>query len=187
MKSELSILRIRVRELEAECAALRREVEALKPFDAEFLVAQLTGGDIKTNFHDPYDVLLKSGLRLEVKYSHLNKPNPSKTLRWNWSRPMGLSDKRGEYDYLVLVGQKDERYKEQYPDDSRYVFFLVPRKEVGRVTNAGKTIGSMIALNTNLVSAKSPTSRALRNHLVSETEIRALARKDQFADSKLSK
>jgi hypothetical protein len=180
MENEVLRLQARVRQLEAEC-------EALKPFDAdhaEFLIAELTGGD-KANHHDPHDVLLKNGLRLQAKYSHLNKPNLSKTKRWNWGKPLGLLDRTGDYDFLVLVGEKDNRYESQYPADSRYVLFLVPREEVLRVANRGGAGGLMIALNTNLASVRARTSQALRSHIVPEAKIKELAQKPAAPPSQL--
>jgi hypothetical protein len=185
VENEVLRLRSRVRELEAECKALKKELEARKPFDAEFFIAKLTGGDIKANHHDPYDVLLENGLRVQVKYSHLNKPNPSKTRRWNWGKPLGLLDRTGDYDFLVLVGEKDNRYEDRYPPDSRYVLFLVPRKDVLRVANRGGAGGLMIALNTNLASVRARTSQALRDYLVPETKIKELAQKPAAPPSQL--
>ena len=83
-------LRERVRSLEHENALLKQERDFFRQtptlaqgLKGETLIAQLTGG-ILTGYKDPHDVTVKSGDRLEVKYSHLNVPGNSKTRRWNW-------------------------------------------------------------------------------------------------------
>lgn len=90
MKShEFNNLSERIRLLELENAALREALDFLRRtptlaqgLKGETLVAKLTGG-VPTGYKDPYDLTIPSGARLEVKYSHLNKPNPSATRRWN--------------------------------------------------------------------------------------------------------
>ena len=105
-----------------------------------------------------------TGARLEVKYSHLNGPNKSKTKRWNWHSVLGSANNK-QYEYLVLVGEKDARYDDQYPGDLPDVFFLVPRSEVDHI----KT-GNDIAINTNLATARAPRSLALKHYLVAERD-----------------
>jgi hypothetical protein len=105
---------------------------------------------------------VKCGDRLEVKYSHLNVPNRSRTKRWNWHSVLGRSDNK-KYEYLVLVGEKDLRYENQYPGDLPFVFFLVPRSDVDDI----KT-GNDIALSTNLAEVRAVKSQALKRHLVKD-------------------
>ena len=165
-RDTVSLLHKRICLLEREKAQLRREVEFFRRtptlaqgLKGETLIANLTGG-VRTGYKDPHDVTVKNGDRLEVKYSHVNVPNSSKTKRWNWHSVLGSAHNK-EYEYLVLVGEKDPRYRDQYPDGLAFVFFLVPRSDVDHI----KT-GNDIALNTNLETARALKSLALRRHMV---------------------
>jgi hypothetical protein len=165
---EIVELRERVRLLERENTRLKKERDFFRRtptlaqgLKGETLIAKLTDG-VRTGYKDPHDVTVKGGARLEVKYSHVNAPNGSKTRRWNWHSVLGSANNKA-YDYLVLMGEKDPRYDDQYPDDLEFVFFLVPRLDVDQI----KT-GNDIAINTNFATLKAPRSKALKRHLVLE-------------------
>lgn len=151
--SDIVTLRERVAFLEHQNKQLREERDLLRRtptlaqgLKGETLIVHLTGG-IPTGYKDPHDVTVKNGDRLEVKYSHLNAPGKSKTKRWNWHSVFGAAN-NNQYEYLVLIGEKDLRYEDQYPASLPFVFFLVPRPDVDRI----KT-GTDIAINTNLATA----------------------------------
>jgi len=157
-----------IRLLERENAQLKKEVEFFRTtptlaqgLRGETLIANLTGG-LRTGYKDSHDVTVKSGDRLEVKFSHLNMPNRSRTKRWNWGKVLGSAQNK-KYEYLVLVGEKDLRYEDQYPANLAFVFFLVPRSDVDDI----KT-GNDIAINTNLATARATKSFALKRHLVTD-------------------
>ena len=87
-RADVSSLQERIQILERENALLKDEVEFFRRtptlpqgLKGETLIADLTGG-VRTGYKDPHDLTLKSGDRIEVKYSHLNVPNSSKTRRW---------------------------------------------------------------------------------------------------------
>jgi hypothetical protein len=152
--------------LERENAPLKKELEFFRRtptlaqgLKGETLIANLTDG-VRTGYKDPYDITVKSGDRLEVKFSHVNVPNNSQTRRWNWHSVLGSAQNK-KYDYLVLVGEKDPRYEDQYPANLAFVFFLIPRSDVDNI----KT-GDDIAINTNLNGVRAPKSLALKRHLV---------------------
>lgn len=156
----------RIRLLERENALLRKERDFFRRtptlaqgLKGETLVATLTGG-VLTGYKDPHDVTVTTGARIEVKYSHMNAPNPSATRRWNWHSVLGMSHNK-KYDYLVLVGEKDPRFDDQYPAQLDCVFFLVPRSDVDHFRT-----GEDIAMNTNLAGVRVSRSLALRRHLV---------------------
>jgi hypothetical protein len=166
MNKDEVILRLKKRtsELEQENEALKKRLDFARGGPAEKFVAELTGGEL-TRYKDRHDVTTKSGHRLEVKLSHLNRPASSKTKRWNWDRILGLNETK-EYDFLVLTGEKDERYKEQYPPCLPYVFFLVPRRDVPAIMGAG----NCVALNTNLNTARANKAEVLKRYLVRSPE-----------------
>jgi hypothetical protein len=162
----VGLLHERIRLLERENTQLKKEVEFFRRtptlaqgLKGETLIANLTDG-ARTGYKDPHDVTVKGGDRLEVKYSHVNVPNSSTTRRWNWHSVLGSAHNK-KYEHLVLVGEKDPRYEDQYPADLPFVFFLVPRSDVDHI----KT-GNDIALNTNLATARASKSLALKRHLV---------------------
>ncbi len=155
-----------IRLLEREAALLREERDFFRRtptlargLKGEMLIVELSGG-VPTGYKDPHDVTVASGARLEVKYSHVNVPNKSKTRRWNWQGVLGRANNK-KYDYLVLVGEKGPRHDDQYPHDLAVVCFLVPRSDVDHI----KT-GTDIAINTNLETIRAPRALALRKHLV---------------------
>lgn len=165
-EDEIVKLRERIRLLERENALLKKERDFFRRtptlaqgLRGETLIVKLTGG-VPTGYKDPHDVTLKGGTRLEVKYSHVNAPNRSKTRRWNWHSVLGSANNK-VYDYLVLVGEKDPRYDDQYPAGLASVIFLVPRSDVDQI----KT-GNDIAISTNLATVRAPRSLALERHLV---------------------
>jgi hypothetical protein len=167
---EIVQLRERIRLLELENARLkekrdffRRTPTLAQGLKGETLIAKLTHG-VQTGYKDPHDVTVPTGARLEVKYSHLNEPNKFKTKRWNWHSVLGSANNK-QYEYLVLVGEKDARYDDQYPADLSDVFFLVPRSEADHI----KT-GTDIAINTNLATTRAPRSLALKRYLVMERD-----------------
>lgn len=100
---------------------------------AEANVARWTGGRVMKSYDAGYDVVARSGARIEVKFSKLNQPNKVRdSFRWNWTNILGnASALRKDYDYLVLVGQKDDRFAGDYPIiDGAFVVFAIHRDEI---------------------------------------------------------
>lgn len=176
--SDVIKLHEQVRHLKQENRILRQERDLLREerdyfrtlpkisqgLKGEALIAHLTQG-MQTGYKEPHDIIVKSRERLEVKFSNLNVPNrANKTKRWNWSYVYGSTNKK-IYEYLVLVGEKDVRYLEQYPPDLPFVIFLLPWSEVNRVRT-----GTVIAINTNLRTARAPKSQVLKQYLVIKRE-----------------
>lgn len=159
-------LKQRIAELELENAKLKNELDFLKThptitqgIKGETLVAKLVGGSA-TSYSDSYDVTTSTGLRIEVKYRKLNQPmKSSHTRRWNWSKPLGWLDKGKDYHYLLLIGEKDLRHLDQYPDKTPYVYFLIPIAHVPEVMVKGKSIGGMIQTTTDLIKLQSKTNK----------------------------
>jgi hypothetical protein len=160
---EILSLKGRILELEKENEDLKKALNFPRGVQAEIFIAELTGG-VRTGYKDGYDVTTNSGRRLEVKVSRLNRQTTSRTVRWNWDRLLGLNETK-DYDFLVLMGEKDPRYEAQYPPELPYVCFLVPKRDV----NAIKT-GNCAALNTNLTTARAYKSKVLKRYLVRSRE-----------------
>jgi hypothetical protein len=148
-------------ELESELESLRLDPTLARGLKGETYIASLTGGDL-TSYGDSYDVILTNGVQLEVKQCNKPyRPSSSITKRWNWYHVLGTSGRK-EYDYLVLLGEKDPRYVDQYPADIPLVIFLIPRSAV----NLLAVKGTQIAINTNLKTARAPKALELKRHLV---------------------
>jgi len=145
-------LKGRIRELEEENEELKKKFDRARGVPAEVLVAQMTGGKRTERYKDKHDVTTKKGNRIEVKLSKVHAYKSSSTKRWTWDRVLGPK----EYDFLVLVGEKDPRW-DGYPPDLVYVFFLVPRSEVNDINSAG----DCVALNTNFATARADKAKIL--------------------------
>lgn len=158
LEQENQRLQTRIGALEKELEFLKKHPALARGLRAERLIADVTKG-IRSAYAAPYDVMV-GDRRLEVKSSKLN-PTASATKRWSWYRRHGWRASGNEYDFLLLVGDKDPRfegkYKDRSPEDqSPYAFFLLPRNEVQNVAN-----GENIVLTTNPEGVRSRTGREL--------------------------
>jgi hypothetical protein len=168
---ENAALRARVDQLEREVAFLRTHPVFVQGLKGETLVATLSSGKL-TEFAASHDVVTGTNLKVDVKFSKLNVPyKGAKMRRWNWSKPLGWKDKGKDFDYLLLVGEKDWANAVQYPDDGPYVFFLLPKDKVAEVVTSGAAIGGNVQINTNLGAASSVASKVLKAFLVSEATV----------------
>jgi hypothetical protein len=117
-------------------------------------------------YAESYDVLTNSRERLEVKYS---KVHANKSRRWSWQRVLGFQDRRGDYDFLVLAGEKDPLFT--YVDSMEFVYFIVPRSAVSDLTSKGEINGSQITLNTNFETRRRVgKSEILKQYIVDSPE-----------------
>jgi hypothetical protein len=150
----------RVRELENKFHDLMSHPKIVAGLKGESLVIRLAEG-VKAKQGASYDVILKDGSKVEVKYASCHIPNPAypeSTKRWFWHRIFG-NKRMKDYKYLVLIGEKDVRFQSSYKDDSPFVFFLVDSNIIDEVvTNDSR--GS-IYLTTNPNSARSKRAKLL--------------------------
>jgi hypothetical protein len=168
------------RELERSNAALKAELELLKMhpvflagLKGETLICDLVGGKL-TSFAESYDIAA-GRYRIEVKYSNLGIPvRGSPTRRWSWSKPLGSRDRGKVYDYLILVGEKDGRFPDQYLDTSPYVCFFIPRNEVESLMFRGRQIGGIIQITTNFKTIWNQKSKLLKKYMVKVGDVLAL-------------
>lgn len=146
LKAERDLLRNKVAVLTKKLALLDKHKALAKGMRGESLVASWVNGVVTTH-NAGHDVELNGTLiKLEIKYSGLNvavlgRVAGRETLRWAWSKPFGESGNK-VYDRLILVGDKDPRYVEQYKDiDCPYLLFDVPFPEImplSMQTNSGR-------------------------------------------------
>jgi hypothetical protein len=140
LTNENHLLKQRNDALEAEIAFLKTHPALASGMRGAKLIAKRTGG-APADYAAKYDVLIAK-IKIEVKFSKLNHPHlGSSTRRWTWSKPNGWKDKGKDYDFLLLIGDRDSRFLDQYPNDSSpYVFFLIPRVKVHKILTSGKTM-----------------------------------------------
>lgn len=175
LRKENEALRQRVAQLTREVSFLRAHFTLAQGMKGETLVKRLTGGTLAAKYAEVFDITVGADIKIEVKYSKLNTPNHRQaTRRWNWTKPLGWKDKGKDFDFLILVGEKDPRFLSQYYGDGPYVYFLIPRGNVREIVTKGETIGANVQIVTDLGKAQSPASLALKRHIVPEELISSL-------------
>ena len=120
---------------------------------AEYRVAELCGGEVTEDYADPIDVVGPGCVTRQVKNSRVRPGG-----RWSFSNA------RTTCDYLVLEGEKDHTFAEQYLDDSPWVYWRVPHDDVAKIVG----VSGYIQISTN------PDVRSnirMRVYLVAEIEI----------------
>jgi hypothetical protein len=164
---QIAELKAKVAQLETEVAFLKNHPRIAQGIKGETLACKLTNGSI-TAYAAAHDVTVGGIATVEVKFSKVNTPyEGAATRRWNWSKLLGWRDKGKGYDFLLLMGDKDPRFLSQYPEDgSPYVFFLIPSLHVPTVLSKGEMIGSQAQINTNLATARSSASKAIKKFMV---------------------
>jgi hypothetical protein len=168
------------RELTKTNARLKNELDCIKKhpvllagIKGEKLVCDLVGGKL-TAFGKSFD-LTAGKCKIEVKYSNLGiAVQGSATRRWSWSKPLGWKDKGKDYHYLILLGEKDDRFPDQYLDTTPYVCFFIPRADVETLMFKGASIGGIIQLTTHFRSVENQQSKLLLSHMVKIGDISTL-------------
>jgi hypothetical protein len=179
LEEKCEALSVEVELWKERCGVLDREVEFLRAhptisqgLKGERIVCSVTQG-MMTKYAERYDVKLRNEITLEVKYSKLNTPvSTSPTRRWNWGRPLGSGNGK-VYDFLVLLGEKDWRFQDQWVDESPYMTFLIPFASVPLLMSEGKREG-MISLSTNFLAGWSKKSKIVRNYVIDMNELEDL-------------
>lgn len=154
-----------------EIKFLQQREETPSDLRGESLVAMWVYGQ-HTVDNDDADVFIKeNGKRFEVKYSGLNIPyKDAVTRRWSWQKILGEFGNK-KYDRLILIGEKDERFLDEYGDKNcPWVIFDVPFKHVSKVTiSSGRW--RLVQLTTNPKTAQSKGSELYKRYWVTEKEI----------------
>ncbi|WP_095058256.1 hypothetical protein [Pseudomonas sp. Irchel s3f7] len=181
LHAENEVLRAEIHILKGRLTLLDTHQSLAKGMRGETLVANWITGSI-TIHNAAHDVETAAGLiRLEIKYSGLNVADRNRKLgglgtqRWAWSKPFGESSKK-KYDRLILVGDKDPRYIDQYQGiDCPYVLFDVPFNEILPLTiQTNRGHYRSIQLTTNPKKAKSAASALFSKYQVSLDELTKL-------------
>ena len=143
VRQQIILLRGRIKILENNKKLLEAQVKFLTTHQTlragitgETIIANAVEGAI-TPYARSYDVQSRAW-KLEVKFSRLRRAGSRKgdNLRWAWLKLFGEGGNK-TYDFLVLIGEKDDRYRENYLDTSTrpYVFFLIPQDDVASLVH----------------------------------------------------
>jgi hypothetical protein len=124
---------------------------------SEYWVAELVNGRVIRCYAESYDVVAPSGLRLQVKSCWL-QPH---VRRWSFSNVIG------DYDLLILVGSRDNRFRGQYLDEAEKVYWLIERDQVPLLATRSKNINIAI-------KPWAPTAKRFRPFMVAEARIRQI-------------
>ena len=137
-------------------------VTALK---GESLVAGWVQG-LTTGHNDSIDVIV-GGIRIEVKMTAVPTIayKGGKTFRWHWPQILGVGRSK-QFDRLILLGGKDQRFWNQYLDPScPYVIFDIPYADL--VPNQyGLLIDGGNAWDCIYLSTNPRTVRSAGSHLL---------------------
>ena len=164
LKSEIAELKSENARLKALLDDLRMDPAKDAGRMAEIVVRNLIGGASR-HYGSHYDIKV-GAYKIEVKYSKVNRPNSQypQSGRWNWSN---IKVARGSYHFLVLLGEKDVSFPDQYLDTDttpygKYVCFFIPWEDVAELMSEGK---ARIDINTDRNKVE---SSKLKMHLKSK-------------------
>jgi hypothetical protein len=160
--SENAALQARIKELESQLQFLTSHRTLATGISGETLVSKIIDGNV-TSYAAPFDILDKSGQRIEVKYAKLNSTaGGTKTKRWAWGKIFGEGGVK-DFDFLLLIGEKDQRWASFYKDKvSPFVFFCIPKEKIFALTmpmNGGRY--RAIQLTSNPETARRSKGAAL--------------------------
>ncbi|RLB11106.1 MAG: hypothetical protein DRG39_04805 [Deltaproteobacteria bacterium] len=168
LQHQLSIFKQKCRELQNKLNELIAHPTMLAGIRGEELIANIAKA-ARAKQGAPYDIKLKNGEKVEVKFSKITYPNRTNSKRWVWN---GITGERGDkgYDYLVLIGEKDNEYYKYEDDNSNYIFFLLRKKDIKQVI-APRGKRGYIFLNILPQTTRSPYGKKLWEFKVSKEEI----------------
>lgn len=109
-----------------------------------------------TSHKSSFDLLTGAGTRIEVKTSRLTVVGMTSTKRWVWNQIFGLNGNKN-FDYIILMGESDERFVEHYPGNDPYLFVLLDHATAKELSKGGSK-GKYIQLVSN------PTGKLARNN-----------------------
>ena len=158
MDEELTFFRVENAKLAAKVAELEARLLYMTTYktlaaglSGENHVVELIGG-ARTSHTASVDIICRNGTKVEVKLGKLSRPAPRTspdTLRWQWGKIFGEKNAK-DFDYIVLVGESDLRFRELYKDrSSPYVLFLLNRAQAEEVATSHTRGAKGILLGAN--------------------------------------
>jgi len=147
LNQQITILREQNQKLNRKLKELLQHPSMLAGIKGERLILEFTKGKT-TKKCAPYDIRTQDGKRIEVKYSNISCPVlKSTTKRWVWCGLFGERDAK-DYDFLVLIGDKDGEHHIFEEDNSNFVYFILTKDNIKEIATTKQKRG-WIALNIN--------------------------------------
>lgn len=171
-KKIIKKLRKQIRELKNELSFFRGLQTKVTGSNGEDLIKKISQGN-KTLHNAPHDIITTKGTKIEVKTVRCLPANnrvETPCCRWSWRYVLRRKKKEKDYEYLILIGDKDRRYKQNNLDRSPYVFFLLSKRQVKNILSPKDSIGQ-INLTTNFETVRSKQGRELLKYRKSIKEI----------------
>ena len=161
--SELRALREEVARLQRQVAFLSKHRTLAAGMTGETLVASLLDGEVSAEAVG-FGVVSGKGHRIKVKTARLTAGDSSfRSRRWQWAKILGENG-MSQYDYLVLVGEANDRFAELYRNGGApFVFFLIPYDKVFGLTTGGEKTRRSILLSSDPRCPRSPAAVRLYN------------------------
>lgn len=161
-KSEIKKLKKKIKQLRAHLTVFRGIQKTVNGTAGEKFILQLIKGGIKTDHNASYDLVTKRGNKIELKTAQCLPVNKKMTpcYRWNWRYVIRPNKKRKYYDYLILIGEKDKRYKQNDLDKTPYIYFVLSYEEAKKILFPNDPYGQ-INLTTNFDTVRSKQGRTL--------------------------
>lgn len=161
-KSKIKRLKETIRILNSKLAVFTGIQTAVHGTEGENFILELIKGGSKIHHNASYDLVTKKRNRIEMKTAKClpvfnNKETPCK--RWGWRYVIRANKKRKYYDYLILMGEKDERYDYNDSTKTPYVYFFLSYEQVKKLITSNDE--AHFNLTTNFASVRSKQGRAL--------------------------
>jgi len=178
-KSMINRLRERIKYLNAQLALFKNIQKRVGGITGEDFIQGICRDGFKTEHNASYDFLTKNRKRIEVKKAQclpVNNRSETPCYRWAWRYVIRTNKKRKYYDYLLLIGDKDKRYRQNDIDKSPYVFFFLSYEEAKKLlpSNGHRHFN----LTTNFATVRSKQGRSLIDkYRKSRSELIAILRK----------
>lgn len=171
LRAENDKLRRRVNELEAQLNFLGQHKTLAAGIRGERLVSRAIGG--KLTLHTAsIDIVTTDGRSIEVKYakkSYSDAAYPNYK-RWQWQKVFGETGGK-DFDYLVLIGEADERYRSLYMDQSSpFVMFCLEPSDVRAVMTAGTRGAHGILLSCNPANSRGRSTQLFRTNQITMSD-----------------
>ena len=178
-KSEIKRLKRLIKRLRDHLTAVKGFKKTVDGTEGEKFILRLIRGGIKKADFSPHDLVTRKGNRIEVKNAQpvcTNNKIATPCYRWNWRYVLRPNKKRKYYDYLILMGKKDKRYKQNDLDKTPYVYFILSFEETKRIVSPKDDYGQ-ISLTTNLDTVRGKQGKTLLKYRKSFSELKAILKK----------
>lgn len=149
-RSLIAQLRTKIEKLKEAVSVLKRKLNEishpnfLAGIKGEDLIVKLLQGK-KSSGNASYDLLLKNGAQVEVKYSKLNQPMKNASpasFRWTWHSLLSGNVRAKKYSYIILIGENNGPYRINN-DRANYTYFFLTRRQINNIVDKNSKRGHL--------------------------------------------